>query len=94
MEQSFGVHCLGWDAVSALLFLPSHLSCPTLQLVSPLAALLPTPTLLIVLNIYTSVSLSNSAPSLPSCHTPSLPVTLPLWGTPGVQAYFLLFYSS
>ena len=28
MEQSFGVHCLRWDAVSALLFLPSHLSCP------------------------------------------------------------------
>ena len=55
MEQCFGVHCLRWDAVSALLFLPSNLSCPPRQLVSPLA-LLPTPTLLIILNIYTSVS--------------------------------------
>ena len=65
MEQSFGVHCLRWDAVSALLFLPSYLSCPPRQLVSPLAALLPTPTLLTVLNIYTSVSLSPTL--LPLC---------------------------
>ena len=65
MEQSFGVHCLRWDAVSALLFLPSHLSCPPRQLVSLLTALLPTPTLLIVLNIYTSVSLSPTL--LPLC---------------------------
>ena len=55
VEPSFAVHCLKWDAVSALLFLPSNLSCPPRQLVSPLA-LLPTPTLLIILNIYTSVS--------------------------------------
>ena len=76
-------------ASGGMLFLPSYFfphtcTAPLCNFFVLLLLFSPTPTLLIVLNIYTSVSLSNSAPSLPSCHTPSLPVTLPLWGTPGV----------
>lgn len=54
VEQFFTVHCLKWDFCPPISSLTPVL--PPLQLVSPLTALLPTPTLPIVLNIYTSLS--------------------------------------
>lgn len=72
-------------ASGGMLFLPSYLfphTCPAPSATCfSSATLLPTPTLLIVLNIYTSLSFfSNSAPSLPSSHTPFSPCYTPTLG--------------